>query len=419
MANFSAPTTGNLYTDVVGLINAKIGDLALMLDPAVSTPTNVPTNALRWNSTANRFEKWNGSAWNAASTLYAISIGGNSATATTLQTARAINGTSFNGGSDITTANWGTARVLTVGNTGKSVNGSAAVSWSLAEIGISTPMQAVVAAASLGAGRDAFGVPHADGTNANGTWSISISGTAANCSRTVTAAGLASGGGTLTSNLSITVPKSDQALAEAGVDDSTAMTPLRTAQAIAAQAPQPVVILASWPIAAGGTTLDITGLPSTGYRCFRITGRVRQATMSAGGSLNLRWSRDNGATFVSTATYNFTRTMVDGEVNTTPTLSGAANATSMFLHSWVDYGSWAASIFFDFYVYPAETTYDRNVVRGHFYLNRSVIDAQQLFCEFYGIDQNLAVSINALRLYTSGAGGSFTDGEYTVYGYKG
>lgn len=59
----------------------------------------------------------------------------NIATATTLQTARTINGTSFNGSANITTANWGTARTLTLGNTGKSVDGSAAVSWSLAEIG--------------------------------------------------------------------------------------------------------------------------------------------------------------------------------------------------------------------------------------------------------------------------------------------
>jgi hypothetical protein len=46
---------------------------------------------------------------------------GNSATATVLQTARTINGTSFNGSANITTANWGTARTLW----GQSVNGSA------------------------------------------------------------------------------------------------------------------------------------------------------------------------------------------------------------------------------------------------------------------------------------------------------
>ena len=60
---------------------------------------------------------------------------GNASTATSLQTARTINGTSFNGTANITTANWGTARGITIGNTKKSVNGSADVSWSLNEIG--------------------------------------------------------------------------------------------------------------------------------------------------------------------------------------------------------------------------------------------------------------------------------------------
>lgn len=62
-------------------------------------------------------------------------ITGNAGTATALQTARNINGTGFNGTADITTALWGTARTITIGSTGKSVNGSANVSWSLGEIG--------------------------------------------------------------------------------------------------------------------------------------------------------------------------------------------------------------------------------------------------------------------------------------------
>lgn len=60
------------------------------------------------------------------------SITGNAKTATTLQTARTINGTSFNGSENITTANWGTARNISIAdsdatNTGTavSVNGGA------------------------------------------------------------------------------------------------------------------------------------------------------------------------------------------------------------------------------------------------------------------------------------------------------
>ena len=63
---------------------------------------------------------------------------GNADTATTLQTARTINGTSFNGSANITTANWGTARNISISdsdgtNTGSavSVNGSAAVTLKL------------------------------------------------------------------------------------------------------------------------------------------------------------------------------------------------------------------------------------------------------------------------------------------------
>ena len=63
------------------------------------------------------------------------SAGGAANSANTLATARTINGTSFNGSANITTANWGTARTLTIGSTGKSVNGSGNVSWSLSEIG--------------------------------------------------------------------------------------------------------------------------------------------------------------------------------------------------------------------------------------------------------------------------------------------
>lgn len=75
-------------------------------------------------------------------------LSGNATTATTLQTARSINGTSFNGSANITTANWGTARTLTIGNTGKSVNGSANVAWSVAEIGAES--------------QHAFGVPRSN-----------------------------------------------------------------------------------------------------------------------------------------------------------------------------------------------------------------------------------------------------------------
>lgn len=65
----------------------------------------------------------------------AVGITGNAATATKLATTVAINGTTFDGSAAITTASWGTARTITIGNSGKSVNGSTNVSWTLSEIG--------------------------------------------------------------------------------------------------------------------------------------------------------------------------------------------------------------------------------------------------------------------------------------------
>ena len=64
------------------------------------------------------------------------SLTGNASTATILQTARTINGTSFNGSANITTANWGAARTIKIGNTAKSVNGSQDLTWTLSEIGV-------------------------------------------------------------------------------------------------------------------------------------------------------------------------------------------------------------------------------------------------------------------------------------------
>ena len=79
-----------------------------------------------------------------------LDTAGNAATATKLATARTIGGVSFDGSANInlpgvnaagtqnttgSAAKWTTARTFTLGATGKAVDGSAAVSWTLAEIG--------------------------------------------------------------------------------------------------------------------------------------------------------------------------------------------------------------------------------------------------------------------------------------------
>lgn len=85
----------------------------------------------------------------------ASSCTGNASTATKLLTARSINGTNFDGSGNITTANWGTVRTITIGSTGKSVNGSGNVSWSLSEIGAAAASHSHNYAGSSSAGGSA------------------------------------------------------------------------------------------------------------------------------------------------------------------------------------------------------------------------------------------------------------------------
>ena len=63
----------------------------------------------------------------ACNSTLTVSITGNAATATKLQTARTINGTTFDGTTNITTAYWGTARTITLSG---AVTGSASVNGS-------------------------------------------------------------------------------------------------------------------------------------------------------------------------------------------------------------------------------------------------------------------------------------------------
>ena len=87
MANHALPTTSSLYTDVLTNLKDRIDDSLKMLDSVNTSPTNVPTNAVRWNSTTKLWEKYNGSTWDSLAASYAIQVlkssnlvGGNSTT---------------------------------------------------------------------------------------------------------------------------------------------------------------------------------------------------------------------------------------------------------------------------------------------------------------------------------------------------
>ena len=83
MANWANPTLTSTYVNLVTEVKDRDLDLAKGLDPALVTATNLVTGVQRWNSVNNYWEKYNGTAWAALSSAYAINISGSAATAVT------------------------------------------------------------------------------------------------------------------------------------------------------------------------------------------------------------------------------------------------------------------------------------------------------------------------------------------------
>lgn len=70
--DFNKPVVADAYASVLQSIKDLMADLAKGLDGTGTT--NVPVNAIRWSSTNNRFEKYNGSSWGALASQYAINV---------------------------------------------------------------------------------------------------------------------------------------------------------------------------------------------------------------------------------------------------------------------------------------------------------------------------------------------------------
>jgi hypothetical protein len=70
MANWNNPTLTSLYTDFLSELKARDTDLALQFDSG--TLSNLVTGTIRWDSSANRWKKWSGSAWAELTTTYAL-----------------------------------------------------------------------------------------------------------------------------------------------------------------------------------------------------------------------------------------------------------------------------------------------------------------------------------------------------------
>ena len=73
-SDFSKPVLTDQYTSVVSEINSLANDLSKGLDPATTNPTNISTNAVRWNSANGYWEKFNGATWNPLTPTYNIVV---------------------------------------------------------------------------------------------------------------------------------------------------------------------------------------------------------------------------------------------------------------------------------------------------------------------------------------------------------
>jgi hypothetical protein len=163
MASHIALATTLEYATLLAIINDRMYDGIKGLDPATTTVTNQPTNAIRWNSALKKDQRWDGANWIDKVDVYAISISGLAATATALATPRTINGVSFNGTGNI------------------SINLNNSISLSNAGDGIA-PGGSFNGSANRIISYNSVGAPSAAGAGALGTWNISILGNAATVS---------------------------------------------------------------------------------------------------------------------------------------------------------------------------------------------------------------------------------------------
>jgi hypothetical protein len=68
MANWSNPTLSSSYTDFLSQMKDRDTDAAVQF--STGSPTNMPTGAVKWDTSLNRWQKWSGSAWGELAATY-------------------------------------------------------------------------------------------------------------------------------------------------------------------------------------------------------------------------------------------------------------------------------------------------------------------------------------------------------------
>lgn len=119
-----------------------------------------------------------------AAPTFSGALSGNASTATTLQTARTINGTSFNGSANITTANWGTARNITIADSSQTNKGTAVSVNGSGNVTLLLPATIQATLSGNASSASVLGQDSRMNYGWNGVNYFNISGTAGNAAKT-------------------------------------------------------------------------------------------------------------------------------------------------------------------------------------------------------------------------------------------
>lgn len=191
MANWSNPTLSSLYTDFLTEVKARDTDLALQFDG--TTSSNLSTGTKRWNSTLNRWQKYDGTTWVELTDTYALtglSTSGNTALGGTLS----VTGQTTLNGATATTPSTAdnTTKVATTAYV--KAQGYATVDAPTFTGIVTIPSGASISGYLTTATAGTTYAP-LTGTGATGTWGIGISGSAATLTtgRTISITGDATG----------------------------------------------------------------------------------------------------------------------------------------------------------------------------------------------------------------------------------
>lgn len=201
MADHLKPTITSTYSNFVTELDARFDDLAVGLDPAVTTSTNLPTGSIRWTSASNKWQKFNGTAYVDLSALYSINISGNAGTVSSgIYTTgsysnptwiTALSGTKVTG--DISGNSGSATKLATARNVnGVAFDGTSAISVNLNNnITFNNAGSGASSGATYNGGTsptisyNTLGAPSVLGAGASGTWGINISGSSASSATAV------------------------------------------------------------------------------------------------------------------------------------------------------------------------------------------------------------------------------------------